>query len=246
MPITVRSVCFDKETGERSVHQNAKCDVLAHNLRFEVVAGHRRLSACKIAGIIKINCVVRVLSDEEVFAVMTAENLAREDVPLLDECRHYEQALKRFGKSIKEIAQSARKSEQYIKDRLVIAEMPEYMQVYLQNKEIKLGAALALVQIEDDSIRHMWTDQAVRDGVSVAQAEYWLYGWKKDKLPGGVYSETPPSGYMPGVSPGIQFECFFDGKKYPAKLFRSVMVFEDNIPILLSLIVEYSKQSEQE
>src|SRR5690348_15569483 len=47
---------------------------------FEVVAGHRRLSACKIAGIIKIAAIVRVLNDQETFAVMAAENLERADV----------------------------------------------------------------------------------------------------------------------------------------------------------------------
>ena len=45
--------------------------------RFEVVAGHRRFAACKIAGKIRIACVVRELTDDEVFAVMAAENLER-------------------------------------------------------------------------------------------------------------------------------------------------------------------------
>lgn len=53
--------------------------------RFEVVAGHRRLSACKIAGKIKIACVVRILSDSEVFAIKAAENLERADINPIDE-----------------------------------------------------------------------------------------------------------------------------------------------------------------
>src|SRR5574343_2047869 len=53
--------------------------------RYEVVAGHRRLSACKIAGIIKIPCVVRELDDTKTFEVMAAENLERADVDPVDE-----------------------------------------------------------------------------------------------------------------------------------------------------------------
>src|SRR3990167_7076615 len=53
--------------------------------RYEVVAGHRRLSACKIAGKIKITCVVRALTDAEGFAIKAAENLERVDVDPVDE-----------------------------------------------------------------------------------------------------------------------------------------------------------------
>src|SRR3990167_435179 len=188
--------------------------------RFEVVAGHRRLAACRIAGIIKISAIVRELNDEQVFGVMTAENLEREDVPLRDECRHYKTAIERFGKSVKEIAAAARRSVGYIESRLAIAEMPDYMQQYLQSGVLKLGVALALVQITDDVIRRMWIEMAVRDGVSVAQAEYWLHGWKVNQLPGGSDSTDPPADFVSDVSAPVMFECAIDGKKYDTPLFR--------------------------
>ena len=211
--------------------------------RFEVVAGHRRLGAHRIAGIIKIKCVVRELSDEQAFAIMTAENLAREDVPLLDECRHYKTAMERFGKSIKEIAGAARRSVGYIESRLAIAEMPDYMQNYLQSGELKLGAALMLVQITDDITRRLWVDMAVRDGVSVAQAEYWLHGWKVNQLPGGTHSIIPPGDFVPGAAPIMLFECAIDGKKYDARLFKTVMIYEGNLSIFQSIVSELNKIS---
>ena len=217
-----------------------ECTVAVHT-RYEVVAGHRRLSACKIAGIIKINCVVRDLTDEQAFGVMTAENLERADVPLLDECRHYQTAIRLFGKSIAEVAKAARRSVGYIESRLVIAEMPDYMQAYLQSGDLKLGVALALVGITDIYIRRLWVDMAVRDGVSVAQAEYWLHGWKVNQLPGGTMSDTPPTDYAPDAAPIVMFECAIDGKKYDARLCKTLIVYEGNLPTFAAICAELNR-----
>ena len=214
--------------------------------RFEVVAGHRRLGACRIAGLIRIPCVVRELTDEQAFAVMTAENLERADVPLLDECRHYKAAIERFGKTLEEIAKAAKRSVSYIQSRLAIADMPDYLQNYLQSGDIKLGAALALTQITDESRRRVWTDMAVRDGVSVAQAEYWLHGWVMNQLPDGSNSSVPPEGYESGVPPVVKFECAVDGKKYDARQFKTVMVWEGNLEMLTAVLMKLRDPSDSE
>ena len=209
--------------------------------RHEVVAGHRRLAACRIAGIIKIPCVVRELNDEQAFAVMTAENIERVDVPLLDECRHYKTAIERFGKSVKEIAAVARRSVQYIESRLAIADMPDYMQQHLQAGDLKLGAALALAEITDEATRRMWVEMAVRDGVSVAQAEYWLHGWKASQLPPGTTPEAPPEGFSAGVPEPVMFECALDGKKYDARLCKTLVIYEGNLEVFRLVAAEMKK-----
>ena len=45
------------------------------------------------------------------------------------------------------------------------------MQQYLQEKKISLGVCLALMEITDTGVLQMWTEMAVRDGVSIAQAQ---------------------------------------------------------------------------
>ena len=210
--------------------------------RYEVVAGHRRLSACKIAGIIKIKCVVRDLSDNEVFAVMAAENLERADVDPVDESIFIAQYMEQTGQSIPQVAKALRRSVQYVETRLAVGLMPDYMQNYIKSGELKLGAALALVQITDDARRHVWVDMAVRDGVSVAQAEYWLHGWLVNQLPGGVDNDTPPDGFIQSAPQVIMFECAIDGKKYDARFFRTVMIYEGNLDMFNSIVNEIRKQ----
>ena len=163
-----------------------------------MVAGHRRLSACKIAGKIKISCVVRALTDAEGFAIKAAENLERVDVDPVDEANFIKEYITRTDQTISQVAKALRRSVAYVETRLMIGLMPDYMQTYIKHGDLKLGAALALVQITDDVRRHVWVDMAVRDGVSVAQAEYWLHGWLVNQLPGGSDSTEPPEGLRRG------------------------------------------------
>lgn len=211
------------------------------NGRFEVVAGHRRFSACKIAGKIKINCVVRELSDDQVFEVMSAENLERADVDPVDEAIFLSREMERTNKTPQDLAKHIRRSVGYVEDRLAIGKMPDYLQYYLKNKEIKIGVALALMKIDDDNLRKMWVELAVRDGISIAQAEYWVRGYEINKLPGGTLSETPPDGFSSSEPKPILFECYIDKKKYDSRLFKTVFIYEGNIPLLDDIVFELQK-----
>ncbi len=209
--------------------------------RYEVVAGHRRISACKIAGVIKIPCVVRVLNDQETFAVKAAENLEREDVNPVDEATFISEYMRETGAEPKEVAKALRRSISFVESRMVVGQMPDYMKEYLGRGELKLGAALALFKIDNDHTRRLWVDMAVRDGVSVAQAEYWLHGYEVGKLPGGANSDTPPSDFQYSPPSKIMFECAVDKKEYDPKLCRNIVVYEGNLPILEALLSEWRK-----
>ena len=210
--------------------------------RFEVVAGHRRISACKIAGIIKIPCVVRELDDQKTFEVMAAENLERADVDPVDEAIFITKYKEKTGKSLEEISKQLKRSVAWVQSRLMIGEMPEYMQEYIKHGELKLGVALALTQIDDDRTKHMWTEIAVRDGANVRLAEHWLYEYNRQKLPGGVLSDTPPDSNPESTPSIVKFTCFVDGHQYDARQFRTVLVHESNIEILNALVAEYNAE----
>jgi len=204
--------------------------------RFEVVAGHRRLSACKIAGKIKISCVVRELDDEQTFEIMAAENLERADVDPVDESIFIKNYIDKTNKSIIEVAKSLKRSVSYVQSRLIVGDMPEYMRKYLKEKELKLGVALTLMEITDEQTRELWTGMAIRDGANVAQAQYWVDGWKRQLLPGGIRSELPPDDFTPATSQPVMFECAIDGKKYDARLCKSIIVSENNLDVFYAFV----------
>jgi ParB family transcriptional regulator, chromosome partitioning protein len=59
--------------------------------RHELIAGHRRIRAAKIAGLTEVPCVLRQYTDEEARAARIIENLLREGLTPLDEAEAYQQ-----------------------------------------------------------------------------------------------------------------------------------------------------------
>jgi len=213
--------------------------------RYEVVAGHRRLGACKIAGKIKIPCVVKELDDRAAFSIMASENLVREDVDPVDEAEFIIKMMSRTGEGVEEVAVNIRRSRQYVLDRLIVAEMPSYLKEFLRAKQIKLGAALALNQITDEPKKMMWVQMAVRDGVSVRVAEYWLTQWKMSQLPDAVNVENPLSELSAGEYKPILFRCAIDGKEYPVEQTKMISVFLGNLDLLSALRRELNSERDK-
>lgn len=211
--------------------------------RYEVVAGHRRLSACKIAGVIKIPCVVRELNEQQTFEIMAAENIERADVDPVDEAIFLTRYQEKTGKSVKEIAESIRRSVGYVESRLAVGRMPDYMQHYLKMGELKLGVALELAQIDDERTCKLWTEIAVRDGANVQLAKHWLYEYERQKLPGGTLSDTPPDSQPDGEPHIVKFTCYIDGLQYDARQFKTVLVHESNMVYLNAFVEEFNKEA---
>lgn len=207
--------------------------------RFEVVAGHRRLSACKIAGKVKIECVVRDLSDQEATEIMIAENLKREDVNPVDEAVAVRKYMEATNADTKEAAHALGYSESWVLSRIEVGEMPDYLQEHLRKGQIKLGVALILNQIKHDSVRVDWVALAVRDGVSIAQAEYWLSDYKRQLLPGGqLHGETQGDNiYTPPSA--IYFKCAIDGAEYDTRLSKSITIYEGNLPYFNEFVLAF-------
>lgn len=204
------------------------------NNRYELVAGQRRYLAHQIAGILKIKCFIRELTDDEAFSIMTSENLARVDVNPVDEAKHVARLVEVNNGDIKKVSKIVGRGEQWVSDRLAIGEMPDYMQELLAHKELKIGVALVLAQITNEEMRNRWTLQAASEGVSVETAKYWLSDFKRRSLPGGDLSENI-EGEMNFAPPeAVMFTCAIDGQRYDTRTMRSVSVYEGNLQYFYS------------
>lgn len=206
------------------------------NNGYEVVAGHRRFKACGINNMIRIPCVIRELTDKQVFEIMTAENLERADVDPVDEAEHIARHMELSGETPAEVAKSIRRSLSYVESRLAVGQMPEYMKAYLKNGELKLGVALALTQIENEKLRERWTHLAVEQGTSVAQAEFQLQDYRTNKqMYDGIIENSSDSLDMPEPKP-IMFRCAIDGEEYDARLCKSLIVYEGNLSVFNEIV----------
>lgn len=208
---------------------------------YELVAGQRRFLAHQYAGIITIRCIVKKLNDEEAFAIMTSENLARVDVNPVDEAKHITRLMQYNNNDIDKVAHIVGRSKNWIEDRLAVGQMPDYMQEFLANKEIKLGVALILNEITDDSTKHMWTLQAVRDGVTIEMARYWLQDFKRQLLPGGRLAADIVNDQPIAPPTSIKFRCAIDGQEYDVRLCKSVIIYEGNLSVFNEFVSAFNE-----
>lgn len=134
-PITVRAL----GEGERIVF----CTEL-----FELVAGERRLRACKLLGWTEIPAIVADLTAEEAAAVMLAENVARADLDPMDEAHAYQARIDRYGWSVQRIATAAGVSPDRVQRRLTLLTLRDDLQKMVATGHLPVGHAELVARLD--------------------------------------------------------------------------------------------------
>lgn len=93
----------------------ANGDVAGH---YEIVAGERRFIAAGLAGLERIPCNVRELTDEQVLELQLIENLHRTDLHPMHEAESYAELRDKYGHAVEEIAPQVGKSRAYVYGRI--------------------------------------------------------------------------------------------------------------------------------
>lgn len=151
--------------------------------RYEIIAGHRRCVAARLAGLVTIDAIVRTPSEPEATRMKIDENLLRVDVNPIDEAIFLTKIMQEHDFSVEKIAEMTRRSTDYISSRLEILEYPDYLIEALGEKQISLGAAEYLAKITDERVRENYVRYAISGGISVKRAIAWHDSWKR----GGVH-----------------------------------------------------------
>ncbi len=141
--------------------------------RYEIIAGHRRTTAARLLGWAHIEAKITDVNDDTAFTMRAMENLSRHDVDPVSEAVFVGTLMTKQNKSEADIAEIFNRSLQWVKQRLEVFSMPEYLQNYLRQKRISLGSALVLNTITDEQKKKSAVDFAALNGVSVAQANRW-------------------------------------------------------------------------
>jgi ParB family transcriptional regulator, chromosome partitioning protein len=90
---------------------------------YEVVAGSRRVSAAKAAGLKEIPAKIEEMTDDEAMESAIVENLQREDVHPLEEGEAYRKLIEDGGRNVKDVAVKVGKPEAYVRQRLFLTNL---------------------------------------------------------------------------------------------------------------------------
>lgn len=173
----------DLSTSIKSVGLIQPITVRKNGTRYEVISGHRRLAACRQAGLAGINCIVVDADDEKADVLKIHENLYREDVNIIDEATFLAEMILKKGYNITEMSHLIRRSETYVRDRLDLLKWDREMMEAVGSGKISFSAAKHLSRITDEKVRHQYLNFAVKGGISPRVAFDWYSRWKNGQLP---------------------------------------------------------------
>jgi len=138
---------------------------------FELIAGHRRLQAARMAGLRTVPAILRLTSDEEQLELALIENLQRTDLNALEAAEGYRRLADDFGLSHEAIAGRVGKSRVTISNTLRLLKLPEAVRRSLAQGAISEGHARALLSLPTAQAQTAALQAILRRGLNVRQTE---------------------------------------------------------------------------
>lgn len=160
--------------------------------RYEVIAGHRRTMASKMVGLEYIDAIISEVDSEQGEVIKMHENLCREDVNPVDQAFFMAGIMDKLGYSVSQFAQMVKRSENWVNQRLELCHYEPYILEAIKNGKLSMAAARWLQLIDDDLVRHMYCDYAVRGGLTAGMAQAWYSSWKSGVRPPSSIDEIVP------------------------------------------------------
>ena len=117
---------------------------------FEMVAGNRRLQACKSLGWRKIICHIVELDDKQALEVSLIENIHRKSLNPIEEARAFKSYVSELGwGGVSDLAAKIVKSISYVDKRLKLLDLPPTIIESISNSTLNPSVAEELSFIDD-------------------------------------------------------------------------------------------------
>lgn len=162
------------------------------NGKYQIIAGERRWRASQIAGLTQIPAYIRTIKDENVMEMALVENIQREDLNAIEIALAYEHLMESSGMTQEKVSERVGKSRAAVANYVRLLKLPAQVQMALQNKEIDMGHARALLSLDSPSLQIKLFKDIVKNSYSVRKVEEIVKKFKSgddiqrsDKKPSG-------------------------------------------------------------
>lgn len=139
--------------------------------KFELIAGERRLRACKMAGLAAIPAIVATVSDEKSAVYAVIENLQRQDLHFFEEAVAISKLARDFGMDRERIAKKLGKSPSAIANKLRLLKLPHEIQKRIIAGGLTERHARAMLKLSDYELMSGVVDAVTENRLNVAETE---------------------------------------------------------------------------
>ena len=139
--------------------------------RFQIVAGERRWRAAQKAGLHKVPCIVKEVSEDNVWELSLIENIQREELNPIEEANAYKNLLETRELTQEEIAQRVGKDRSSITNALRLLKLPIEVQRLVEEDKLAMGHARALLSVDSAEQQINFAKEILAKSLSVRETE---------------------------------------------------------------------------
>lgn len=197
--------------------------VVAAGERYRLVAGQRRLAACKMLGWTEIPAHVWGATPSAELHATIVENLQRTNLNPLEEAVALGEVLAVTGFTHEELAQRLGINRSTLTRKLRLLELPESLQEAVILGGLAPSSALELSRIDDEDDQRYYTAMVLNHGATLQVVRDWVRAWL-------LYNQTPavdtPETSQPApditIAPYMAPSCLVCGGEPPASPLKTV------------------------
>ncbi|MGE5541883.1 MAG: ParB/RepB/Spo0J family partition protein [Bacillota bacterium] len=138
---------------------------------YELVAGERRVRACKMAGMERIPAIVRDYDDRSSAVAALIENVQRAGLQPLDEAEAYRRLAAEFHLTQGEVARAVGLSQAAVANKIRLLKLCDEVKAALRSGRIAERHGRALLRLEGSEAQARALDTVLRRGLSVGETE---------------------------------------------------------------------------
>ncbi len=139
--------------------------------KFQLISGERRLRAAQLAGLKKIPAYIRFADDQGMLEMALVENIQREDLDSIEVAISYQRLIEECKLTQESMSERVGKKRSTVSNYLRLLKLPAEIQLGIRDKQISMGHARALVNVNNDKTQLKIYYKIIDEGLSVRKTE---------------------------------------------------------------------------
>ena len=165
---------------------------------YQIIAGERRYRASQKAGLKTIPAYIRTADDENMMEMALIENIQREDLNAVEIALAYQHLLDQYELTQERLSERIGKNRTTIANYLRLLKLPAPIQMALQNKQLDMGHARALISLGDPKLQVKIFEETQEHGYSVRKVEEIVKSLSEgEAVKSGTRKITPKRSKLP-------------------------------------------------
>lgn len=141
------------------------------DVKYQLIAGERRLRASKLAGLLEVPVIIRKVAPKENLELAIIENVQRADLNAIERAAAYQRLVEEYGLSQQEVAGRVGKSREAVANVMRLLNLPEEIKASLCAGKINEGHARAILAVKEPKDQMDLFYKILNMGLNVREVE---------------------------------------------------------------------------